>query len=251
MKKVNLVVVLLMLTVGVVAQEEMKQKFIEETRIEAPVFIGETKSENPASQNFTEHLQKELKYLSRYDYLEEEGIVAVDFIVEADGSISNIMISNSVSQTFDEAVLKVVNQSKSMWRAGKINGVTSAMDKTVYVKFDIPGNASHNEIAIDYLDEATHRIVQVMNIEGNNSNEAMADKKTKRKVNSAQKYLSMAEQYKPNDASITFWQAKVFELKGQNDLMRQHLDEYLDLVRHIKLEESLANDILLAVITLE
>lgn len=248
MKKVNLVVVLLMLTVGVVAQEEMKQKFIEETRIEAPLFIGETKSENPESKNFTEHLQQELKYLSRYDYLLDEGIVAVDFTVEANGSISNIMISNSVSQTFDEAVLKVVNQSRNMWQAGKINGIASAMDKTVYVKFDIPGNATHNEMAIDYLDEATHRITQVMTME---TNEANVTKKTKRKVNNAQKCLSMAEQYKPNDPSINFWQAKAFELQGQNDLMRQHLNKYLDLVRHIKLEESLSNEVLLAVITLD
>ncbi|TRX65925.1 TonB family protein [Carboxylicivirga sp. M1479] len=250
MKKVSYVVMLLMLTVGIMAQEEeMKQKFIEETRVEAPVFIGETNLNDADRQNFSSHLQEELTYLSELDYLGKEGIVAIDFVIETDGSVTNVMVSNSVSKTIDEAVLKAVTNSSNMWKAGKINGQENAMDKTIYVKFDIPGNASHNEQARENLNLAIKQVSDIDKLENKDIDAAAKTKKTARKAKSAQTYLEYAEQYKPNDLSITYWQARVYELQGNNDQKEQKLDQYLELARHHDLEKSLEQDILMAVIS--
>ncbi|MCU4157050.1 energy transducer TonB [Carboxylicivirga sp. A043] len=252
MKKLSYALVLLMFTVSIVAQEStMKQKFIEETRIEAPVFIGVVDSDKTSQQTFSQHLQQELAYLSELDYLYDEGVVAVDFIVEKDGSVSNLSISNSVSKTIDEAVLRVISQSNHMWQAGKINGATSSMDKTVFVKFDIPGNDSHNELAANYLQIAIKQLYAINTIESKYVNEDKILRKSQRKTNSAENYLLKAEQYKPNDLSITFWQARTYELQGKNDLKQQMLDKYLELTRHDVIEKSLTDDVLFAVITLD
>jgi TonB family protein len=253
MKKVNYVIVLLMLTVGMVAQEStMKQKFIEETRVEAPVFIGNVDSDKTSHQLFAQHLQNELSYLTELDYLYDEGIVAVDFTVEPDGSVSDLQVSNSVSRTLDEAVMQIIRASNQMWLAGKINGETSSMKKTVFVKFDIPGNDSHNELATQYLNLAIKQLYAINTIENNKFlSDAKILKKSQRRANYAETYLERAEQYKANDLSITFWQARTYELQGKNDMKQQMLDKYLELARHLELETSLNDDVLLAVISFE
>ncbi|MCG8578467.1 MAG: energy transducer TonB [Bacteroidales bacterium] len=251
MKKVIFALVLLMLAAGIVAQEsKVKQKFIEETRVEAPVFIGLIDSDKTSQQAFTQHLQNELAYLSEFDYLTDEGIVAVDFIVEKDGSVSNLTVSNSVSRTLDDAVLSIIRESDNMWQAGKVNGEVSSMEKTVFVKFDIPGNESHNELAANYLKIAIRQLYAINAIEARYLTADKKMKKCQRKTNSAQRYLTKAEQYRPNDLSITYWQARTYELQGNNEMKQQKLDQYLELARHDIIEKSLNDDVLLAIITL-
>ncbi|WP_430815505.1 energy transducer TonB [Carboxylicivirga sp. RSCT41] len=251
MKKVTYALVLLMLTVGMVAQEsKVKQKFIEETVVEAPVFIGLIDSDKTSQQAFTQHLQNELAYLADYDFLSDEGIVAVDFTVEKDGSVSNPVVSNSVSKMLDEAVLQIITESDNMWQAGKINGEAASMEKTVFVKFDIEGNESHNELAAQYLSNAIRQLYVINTIEARYLTADKKMKKCQRKANTAERYLAKAEQYRPHDLSITFWQARTYEVQGKEELKQQKLDKYLELARHDNLEKSLNDDVLLAIITL-
>ena len=60
-----------------------------------------------------------------------EGRVIVSFIVEPNGSVSNIEIVRSVDTDLDQEALRVVRQMPK-WKAGKQDG------KTVRVKFHLP-----------------------------------------------------------------------------------------------------------------
>ncbi len=253
MKKISLALVLMLFSISIIAQEEeaIKQKFIEETLIEAPVFGSHMDATEATQGTLNQYLQKELSYLAQNEYFDNEGIVAVEFIIKSNGDVSNARISNSLSDVLDQAVLDAINNSSQLWRPGKINGAATDMEKTVFVKFDIPGNATHNQLAIDYLNRA---VKQVYGIEYLQQLPIAMDKqarKTSRKARYAESYLAKAEQYKPNDLSITFWQAKVYELQGRNELMHQQLDKYLELVHYQQYEENLINEYDMAVITLK
>ena len=60
-----------------------------------------------------------------------EGRVLVTFVVEHDGSISNVDVANSVYPSLDKESIRVVC-GMSKWIPGKVNG------KTVRVKYTIP-----------------------------------------------------------------------------------------------------------------
>ena len=60
-----------------------------------------------------------------------EGRILVTFVVEHDGSISNVDVANSVYPSLDKESIRVVN-GMSKWIPGKVNG------KTVRVKYTIP-----------------------------------------------------------------------------------------------------------------
>jgi TonB family protein len=252
MKKISLALVLMLLTSGIIAQEEaIKQKFIEETRIEAPVFKGNLITEAAPQQSLNQYLQQQLSYLSNYDFISDEGIVSVEFTVESDGQVSNVFVTNSVNKLLDKAVLEAIEKSSKLWLAGKVNSIPNAMAKTVFVKFDIPGNVSHNQMAIDYMTKAVRQVYAIENLQHLPLAMDKQTRKTSRKARFAESYLSKAERFKPNDLSITFWQAKVYELQGRNELMQQQLNKYLELVYYQQYEEDLLNQHDMAVITLK
>ena len=60
-----------------------------------------------------------------------EGRVLVTFVVEHDGSISNVNVANSVYPSLDKESIRVVS-GMPKWIPGKVNG------KTVRVKYTIP-----------------------------------------------------------------------------------------------------------------
>ena len=60
-----------------------------------------------------------------------EGRVLVTFVVEHDGSISNVNVANSVYPSLDKESIRVVS-GMPKWILGKANG------KTVRVKYTIP-----------------------------------------------------------------------------------------------------------------
>ncbi|MCU4176384.1 energy transducer TonB [Carboxylicivirga sp. N1Y90] len=250
MKKINILFALLFSFIVASAQEtELKQKFILETLVEAPVFVGHANIDKSDQITFTHFLQQELEYLSELDYPDKEGIVGVRFTVNADGSLSKIHIENSVSKTLDYAVLHAIKTSDKKWLAGKINGSATAMEKTMYVKFDIPGNPNHVDMANLHLGFAMKQLNDIKNLPTRSLDKNRLIIKTQRKAKVASSHLANAEKYVPNDMSITFWQAFIYELQGNTELMNQRLEKYLELVEYKTLNEKVKKDMNLAVIT--
>lgn len=91
--------------------------------------------QQPSFPGGREELFKYLAYNVRYpiDAAEKkiEGRVLVTFVVEHDGSISNVNVANSVYPSLDKESIRVVS-GMPKWIPGKANG------KTVRVKYTIP-----------------------------------------------------------------------------------------------------------------
>jgi len=166
MRRVILFVGIILLSVGMMAQEEMKQKFIKETKVMAPVFTG-NKSANDTKVTFKQYLVNELDYLKENEFILDEGIVSVNFKIQPDGSLTDAKVVNSVSRVLDKIVLKVVENSNHLWLPGEINGNPTEMDQTIYVKFDLEGNPSHLEIARNNLEIALKDIKSIPSIKEN------------------------------------------------------------------------------------
>ncbi|MBS2098018.1 energy transducer TonB [Carboxylicivirga linearis] len=248
MRRVILFVGFVLLSVCVMAQEEMKQKFIKETKVMAPVFIGD-ENVNDTKATFNQYLVKELDYLKDDAYVLDEGIVSVNFKIQADGSLTDAMVVNSVSRALDRIVLKVVEKSNQLWLPGEINGNPTEMDQTVYVKFDLEGNPSHRIMAQNNLLMAVKDIRSIANINENvflNANRK--ENKIQRKLNSAERFLCTAEKYRPDETSIVFWQARLYELQGEEELKNERLQKFNELAEQKMYEEELLNSNQLAVV---
>lgn len=91
--------------------------------------------QQPSFPGGREELFKYLAYNVKYpiDAAENkiEGRVLVAFVVEHDGSISNVNVANSVYPSLDKESIRVVS-GMPKWIPGKANG------KTVRVKYTIP-----------------------------------------------------------------------------------------------------------------
>lgn len=91
--------------------------------------------QQPSFPGGREELFKYLAYNARYpiDAAKNkiEGRVLVTFVVEHDGSISNVNVANSVYPSLDKESIRVVS-GMPKWIPGKANG------KTIRVKYTIP-----------------------------------------------------------------------------------------------------------------
>jgi TonB family protein len=78
-----------------------------------------------------DYLKENIQYPTTARENNEQGTVYVSFIVEEDGSISDVTSVKGVSQSVDAEAIRVV-QNFAKWKPGKQNG------KEVPVRFVIP-----------------------------------------------------------------------------------------------------------------
>ncbi len=85
---------------------------------------------------WTQYLNSNLRYPSEARKQKIEGRVIVKFVVEKDGSISNISILNSVHKDLDAEVLRIVKASPR-WEPGKQDGIPVRSYKTLPITFKL------------------------------------------------------------------------------------------------------------------
>ena len=78
-----------------------------------------------------EYLKKEIRYPEVCRTLGIQGVVQVEFVVETNGSISNIKILDPVYRDLDEEAIRVISASPK-WKPGK------QMGRAVRVFYQIP-----------------------------------------------------------------------------------------------------------------
>jgi protein TonB len=64
-----------------------------------------------------------------------EGTVYVSFIVEKDGSLTNIEVTGSLGYGCDEEAIRLIKMTSGFWEPGKENGSRVRVHKTVAVEF--------------------------------------------------------------------------------------------------------------------
>ena len=102
--------------------------------IEEPMFVGavEEKPEFPGGENaFLRWIAESVKYPAAAAENGIEGLVSCTFIINTDGSISNISVYRSIDPLLDKEAIRVL-QSMPKWKPGMQQG------KAVRVKFSVP-----------------------------------------------------------------------------------------------------------------
>ena len=82
------------------------------------------------------YLNSTLKYPIDAQENGVQGRVIVQFIIEKDGSISDVKISSSVNPSFDREALRVV-KAMPKWNPGKVNGIPVRVKNEVPVVFGL------------------------------------------------------------------------------------------------------------------
>ena len=87
-------------------------------------------------KNQLKFLSKNIKYPSSAYLNRIEGRVIVEFIIEKDGSVSNIKTLKGIGSGCDEEAERVIELTSGMWIPGKNNGqpVRTRMMQPIYYK---------------------------------------------------------------------------------------------------------------------
>lgn len=250
MKKLLLLIGMCFFTLTLVAQETEKRHFLADQTVVPPQFKGEQVEQQQTSPICC-YIEKNLELPDRHliEKYQIEGTVVIDFTVEADGSLTNFVISNYVDNDLNYAVIDCIKETQGMWAPGMVNDKPAPMEKRIYVKFDIEGNPSFEEIARNYYNIATKRFAkgeQIQNSDGFNSKKRV--RKYTRKYNSSIRLLNHATVYCPNDASIFLWKAKNYEQLGMNQQMLEMLERRKEVLSMTHTEKKLEGYYDLAVI---
>ncbi len=119
-------ITLLLITNVALAQveEEAEEEYVYETIERAPEFPG-------GEQEFYDYISEEIKYPAKAKELGQEGSVYVQFIIEKDGSVTNVIVIRGVSTSIDEEAIRVISQMPK-WTPGYQDG------EPVRVQYVIP-----------------------------------------------------------------------------------------------------------------
>ena len=107
---------------------------VEAPKVEEPLLFAEQMPEFPGGDDaLMGYLQRNIKYPSFALENEIEGVVMVNFVVNADGSISKVNVTKGIKGGCDEEAARVV-RNMPKWKPGKQGG------QPVPVYFDVPVN---------------------------------------------------------------------------------------------------------------
>ena len=96
-----------------------------------------------AFQNFSKYMSDCAYYpVSDMEYL-LEGTILLDFVVETDGTISNISVFQSFAKNCEAEVKRIISRRK--WFPGKINCHEVPVSVRLQVKFEIFGSLKQNK----------------------------------------------------------------------------------------------------------
>lgn len=118
---------------------DAKGKYIRDydPRKDAPIFlIVEQPPTLRQKIKIEEFIEQNLKYPKAAKIKRVTGIVVVQFVVEMDGSLSNMKIAKGLTADCDKEALRVINAS-TPWVAGKQRGKPVRVKKTVVVNFKL------------------------------------------------------------------------------------------------------------------
>ena len=95
----------------------------------APTYPGGEKA-------MMKYLQKTIKYPNEAKEKGIKGTVFVEFVVEKDGTVDDVLVKKGVNPLLDKEAVRVVNLMPK-WTPGKQNGNLVAVRYTLPVKFDL------------------------------------------------------------------------------------------------------------------
>jgi len=149
MKTIILLIVFLIAPFFVIAQEPLKMD-----EANAPRFVP---NENVAgllyesSPTFESYLQDNIKYPKEAIKCFNQGTVVVQFVINANGELSDFKVINSVCPVIDKEVLRVVKTTDGMWKPAFTSGKPVPMIKEVSMMFATSVEVKDLEAPVEYF----------------------------------------------------------------------------------------------------
>lgn len=135
MKRLALLLSAIFLTNMAFCQEEKKVSVDDEVFV-----IVEEQAEFPGGMEaMYAYIVKNLKYPEAAKEKGIEGRVFVSFIIEKDGSISNILVKRAIGGGCEEAAVEMI-KNMPKWKPGKQRGKPVRCQFTLPIKFELPKN---------------------------------------------------------------------------------------------------------------
>ena len=118
----------------VIEEIVFEEPVVEETVEEVFTFVEEYPSYEGGDTAFIKFLQKNLLYPDKARRMGLEGRVFVQFVVEKDGSLSNVIVLKGMSGGFNEEAVRIM-QTSPKWLAGKQRGRSVRVQMVVPITF--------------------------------------------------------------------------------------------------------------------
>lgn len=133
MKRFLLLLSAILLTNMAFCQEENKVSVDDEVFV-----VVEEQAEFPGGlDSMYAYIQKNLVYPELAKEKGIEGRVFVQFVIEKDGSISNILIKRAIGGGCEEAVVEMI-KNMPKWKPGKQRGKPVRFQFVLPIKFELP-----------------------------------------------------------------------------------------------------------------
>ena len=116
-----------------ICQEEKKVSVDDEVFV-----VVEEQAEFPGGlDSMYAYIQKNLVYPEKAKAEGIEGRVFVQFVIEKDGSISNILVKRAIGGGCEEAAVEII-KNMPKWKPGKQRGKPVRFQFTLPIKFELP-----------------------------------------------------------------------------------------------------------------
>ncbi len=106
---------------------------------EIKIFVDQMPEFNGGYLAMQRWIQKQVRYPSYAKSIGTEGTVYVGFVINTDGTISNVELIRGIGSGCDEEAMRAV-ESMPKWFPGKQNGVAVRVKTTIPIKFELANN---------------------------------------------------------------------------------------------------------------
>jgi len=207
MKTIKILFICMVAAIFAHAQESVPPYVMDGVEVTPPKFTA-VKYTAPAIENALKtHIAQNFDYKPDFgDAL--EGTEVVQFIINTDGTLSDIEIVNSVSPSADKEIKRVLQATDNMWIPGKNNGVPVAMEKEIAIQIKHGSSESlayqrdFTEIARGFFTKGSEKL--------------LVEHKTKQAI----RQFKVAVRYQPYDKS-TLYMLALCELDLNNSKAAQ------------------------------
>ncbi|WP_319481516.1 hypothetical protein [uncultured Draconibacterium sp.] len=231
MKTIKILFICMIASIFAYAQENVPPYMMTDVEVTPPKFTAVKYSPADHSNSLKTYIANNFKYDAEFGET-TEGTEVVKFTVNADGSLSEIEVVNSVSPTVDELITSILEETEYMWMPGKNNGVPVAMEKeiAIQVKLGITESSAENrdfdEIARNYFTKGAEKL--------------FFDQKTRKAI----RHFETAIRYRPYDQSTLYMLALCEVDRGNTEAAQAYVDRFRQLGGDKDiLEEKLAQNV--------
>jgi hypothetical protein len=204
---------------------ELNEMVVESPRLQIASKDGTIQKFSSNKAAIYAHIQSKLSNPENLNKIDKDGVVVIRFMVEADGTLSQYQVQNSLSEQMDNCVVNCLQETSGQWKPGRVNGEAVPMESKVYVRFVDPDNPSQLEMAKNSVAIAITKFNK-----GERFENLQVAKKANRQFLRCIDELNVASQYTPDEYTVLFWQACAYEKLGDTankELRMQQLNKLL------------------------